>query len=104
MTKDSNLTQRDMSKKMGITLGKVNYCVSELAKKGLIKVVRFKNSNNKKAYAYLLTAGGLEEKARLTVHFLKRKLLEYKEVRHQIRELAREAGQENLLDLSKIEM
>jgi len=93
---DPNLSQRDMAKRMGISLGKVNYCISELAKMGLIKVNRFKSAKNKIPYTYMLTPSGLEEKARLTVTFLKRKLSEYEEIKRQIRELAGEVGEDRV--------
>ena len=96
LSRETNLTQREMAKKMGISLGKVNYCLSELAKKGLIKVTRFKSAKNKIPYAYVLTPHGLEEKARLTVSFLKRKILEYDETKRLIRELSREVDKEKL--------
>ena len=101
LSRETNLTQREMAKKMGISLGKVNYCLSELAKKGLIKVTRFKSAKNKIPYAYVLTPHGLEEKARLTVNFLKRKLLEYEETKRQIRELAREVDKQKLKEISE---
>ena len=69
LSRESNLSQREMAKKMGISLGKVNYCLSELAKKGLIKVHRFKSAKNKIPYTYILTPRGLEEKAGLTARF-----------------------------------
>jgi EPS-associated MarR family transcriptional regulator len=96
LSQDSNLSQRDMAKRMGISLGKVNYCLSELAKKGLIKVNRFKSAKNKIPYTYMLTPSGLEEKAKLTVTFLKRKLSEYEEIKRQIRELAGEVGEDRV--------
>ena len=89
-----------MAKKMGISLGKVNYCLSELAKKGLIKVTRFKSAKNKIPYAYVLTPHGLEEKAKLTVSLLRRKISEYEEIRRQINELALEVDEEKLKDIS----
>ena len=100
LSKDPNFTQREMAKKMGISLGKVNYCLSELAKKGFIKISRFKSSRNKIRYIYILTPRGLEEKARLTLSFLKRKTLEYEEISRQIRDLAREVEEERLEDIS----
>jgi EPS-associated MarR family transcriptional regulator len=96
LSQDSNLSQRDMAKRMGISLGKVNYCLSELAKKGLIKVNRFKSAKNKIPYTYMLTPIGLEEKAKLTVTFLKRKLSEYEEIKRQIKELAGEVGEDRV--------
>ena len=96
LSQDSNLTQRDMAKCMGISLGKVNYCLSELAKKGHIKVNRFKSAKNKIPYSYILTPRGLEEKARLTVTFLKSKLSEYEAIKRQIKELASEVGDDRV--------
>ena len=100
LSKDPNLTQRKMAKKMGISLGKVNYCLSELAKKGFIKINRFKSSSNKIRYIYILTPRGLEERARLTLSFLRRKTLEYEEISRQIRDLAQEIEEERLVDMS----
>ncbi|MCK8602284.1 MarR family EPS-associated transcriptional regulator [Desulfoferrobacter suflitae] len=89
-----NISQRLLAEKMGISLGKVNFCLNELARKGWIKVDRFKNSQNKMGYAYFLTPRGLEEKARLTVHFLRRKAEEYELIRQQIDELHQELEKE----------
>ena len=61
-----NLTQREMAREMGISLGKFNYCLKELVKKGLVKVDRFTSSDNKAAYLYLLTPRGIDEKAQVT--------------------------------------
>jgi EPS-associated MarR family transcriptional regulator len=96
LSRDSHLGQRDMAKRMGISLGKVNYCVSELASKGCIKITRFKSAKNKIPYTYMLTPKGLEEKARLTLAFLKRKLSEYEEIKKQIRELHYEVEEDGL--------
>ena len=78
---------------MGISLGKLNYCMSELIKKGFVKTKRFSSSKNKLGYAYLITPHGLEEKVNLTCRFLKRKLHEYEEIKKQLRELAYEVEQ-----------
>ena len=96
LSQDPNLGQRDMAKRMGISLGKVNYCVSELASKGWIKITRFKSAKKKIPYTYMLTPKGLEEKGRLTLRFLKRKLSEYKEIKKQIRELHYEVEEDGL--------
>jgi len=90
LSQDSSLTQREMSRRMGISLGNVNYCLTELAKKGFVKIHRFKDSSNKTKYIYLLTPRGVEEKARVTLSFLRRKLREYEEIKRQIQELSRE--------------
>jgi EPS-associated MarR family transcriptional regulator len=100
LARHSNLTQREMARKMEISLGKVNYCLSELAKKGLIKIKSFRDSGNKIRYAYLLTPRGMEEKARLTLGFLRRKMVEYKNMREEIEELAREVEKLKLEDAS----
>jgi EPS-associated MarR family transcriptional regulator len=101
LSQETNLNQRQMAKMMGISLGKVNYCLSELARKGLIKITRFKSAKKKIPYTYILTPHGLEEKARLTLNFLKRKILEYEEIKRQIRELAREVDKQKLKEISK---
>ena len=96
LTEEPKLGQREMAKKMGISLGKVNFCVSELAAKGWIKITRLKSARKKIPYIYMLTPKGLEEKGKLTVRFLKRKLAEYEEIKKQILELHNEVQQESL--------
>ena len=91
LAEEPKLGQRDMAKRMGISLGKVNYCVSELAAKGWIKITRLKSARKKIPYIYMLTPKGLEEKGHLTIRFLKRRLAEYEEIKKQIRELHCEA-------------
>jgi EPS-associated MarR family transcriptional regulator len=70
-----------------VSLGKVNYCLKALIDRGWVKANNFKNSNNKAAYAYLLTARGIEEKAQITVRFLKHKMDEYEQLKQEIAEL-----------------
>ena len=89
-----NLTQRQMAEKMGLSLGKFNYCLKELAKKGIVKIERFTTSDRKAAYMYLLTPRGIEEKTRITANFLKRKMAEYEQLKKEIRELTREVDPE----------
>ena len=90
---DPNLTQRQMAEKMGISLGKFNYCLNELVKKGFVKINRFKSSQNKAAYMYILTPHGLEEKTKITVNFLKRKMSEYEKIKKEIEKLKEEVGE-----------
>lgn len=90
LSEDPELPQRTLAEKLGISLGKVNFCLSELAAKGWIKVQRFKNSRNKVAYAYLLTPLGVEQKARLAMHFLKYKMEEYERLKEEIADLSQE--------------
>ena len=84
-------TQRDLSREIGVSLGKVNYCIKKLTEKGLIKLTNFKQNPNKMGYAYLLTPKGIEEKSRLTLSFLKRKVNEYEILKKEINELKLES-------------
>jgi len=84
------LSQRELSSRLGISLGKVNYLIKSLIQRGLVKVDNFKSTNNKISYLYKLTPSGIEEKARTTFHFLKRKLEEYDRLEREIRELKQE--------------
>lgn len=93
-----SLSQRDLAKRLGISLGKVNFCLNALIEKGCLKVKNFRNSDNKLAYAYLLTPHGVEQKARMTVEFLQIKVQEYEKLRAEIEELRREAEQKGLLE------
>lgn len=93
-----SLSQRDLAKRLGVSLGKVNYCLNALVEKGCLKVNNFRNSENKLAYAYVLTPRGIEERARMTVHFLRHKVQEYERLRAEIEELKREAEQKGLLE------
>lgn len=97
LEENPGLSQRDLAKKLGISLGKVNYCLNALVEKGCLKISNFRNSNNKLAYAYLLTPRGVEEKARITVQFLKYKVEEYERLRAEIEELQCEAKEKGLL-------
>jgi EPS-associated MarR family transcriptional regulator len=76
-----DISQREAAKQLGASLGKVNYCIRSLIAKGWIKAVNFKNSNNKMAYTYLLTARGIEAKTAVTQRFLDRKMKEYEALR-----------------------
>ena len=77
-----------------MSLGKANYCLQALIEKGWIKANNFKNSNNKKAYMYLLTRRGIAEKTRVTARFLDRKVAEFEALQREIEVLRREAGQQ----------
>ena len=86
-------SQRELAGELGISLGRVNYCIQALIEKGLVKANNFRNSNNKKGYAYLLTPRGIEEKAKITLLFLKIKIAEHEALRKEIKSLKEEAGQ-----------
>lgn len=85
------LTQRDMAREMGVSLGKANYCLRALVHKGFVKVQNFRNSANKRAYVYLLTPDGVAAKASLTRDFLARKREEYDALRLELERLQRES-------------
>lgn len=90
LEKNPNLSQRELAEQMGLSLGKVNFCLKALVEKGWVKVENFRKSQNKLGYAYILTPGGLEEKARVTVRFLKRKQREYEQLVTELEELRQE--------------
>lgn len=98
LAEEPGLSQREMAQRMGISLGKLNYCVSQLAARGWIKIHRFKSARRRLPYLYKLTPSGLDEMGRLTVRFLRLKIAEYEEIRRQIRELAQEAEAHSALD------
>ncbi len=85
------LTQREIAHKLGVSLGKTNYCIRALVGKGFVKVHNFRSSTNKRSYAYLLTPEGIVAKASLTRDFLARKREEYDALRHEVEELQRES-------------
>jgi len=86
-----HFTQRELSREMGVSLGKVNYCMKKLTEKGWVKLTNFSHNPNKMGYAYLLTPSGVEEKARLTISFLKRKIVEYEILKKEINALQLES-------------
>ena len=84
------LSQRDLAKRLGVSLGKVNFCLNALVDKGSLKINNFRNSENKLAYAYLLTPTGIAEKAALTRRFLIRTTKEYELLKAEIELLKQE--------------
>lgn len=89
---EPSVSQRKIADELGISLGRVNFCLKALVDKGLVKVNNFRNSSNKRAYLYLLTPRGIEEKAVVTTRFLKRKLDEYESLKRELEDLQREAS------------
>ena len=84
------VSQRRLAEELGVSVGKVNFCLRALLDKGLLKVRNFRDSQNKLAYAYYLTPKGAKEKVRATSGFLQRKMAEYQELEREIEELRRE--------------
>jgi EPS-associated MarR family transcriptional regulator len=94
------ISQRELSKTLGISLGKTNYCLKALIEKGSLKVSNFRNSKNKLAYMYLLTPAGIEEKSIMTLRFLKAKIKEHEILNAEIKILMQEANADFLPLLS----
>jgi EPS-associated MarR family transcriptional regulator len=86
-----DMNQRQIASALGLSLGKANFCLKALVEKGWVKVGNFSRSPNKKAYVYLLTLRGIEEKAAVTKEFLERKQKEYEDLKTEIEELQNEA-------------
>lgn len=84
-------SQRELSKSLGISLGKLNYCLKALVDKGLVKANNFRKSPHKAGYLYLLTPDGVEEKTNVTLRFLQRKMNEYEKLKQDIEQLQKEA-------------
>ena len=94
LEQDSHSTQRKLSNNLGVSLGKVNYCIKSLVEKGFIKISNFRNNKNKIQYSYLLTPKGVEEKAKLTLDFIRIKTQEYDALKQEIENLKKEKGRE----------
>ena len=84
------MTQRELSSRLGISLGKVNFLINALIGKGFVKVENFRKSSSKSAYLYYLTPTGMEEKTRTTYLFLKKKIREYERLATEIQQLRKE--------------
>ncbi len=78
------LSQRNLAKELGFSLGKLNYCLNALKEKGYIKIKNFSKNKNKVGYLYLLTPKGITEKTKLTIHFMERKMREYDELKSEL--------------------
>lgn len=87
-------SQRDLSVICGVSLGSLHYCLNSLIAKGYVKAKNFKNAQNKLAYAYILTPSGITLKKELTLAFLRRKQVEYEELRKEIKSLEADLAQE----------
>ena len=87
-----DLSQRALARKLGISLGKTNYCLKALIERGWIKAGNFGKSKHKSHYIYQLTPSGIAAKARITQRFLKRKLEEHEQLIKEIEQLRQEVG------------
>ena len=78
-------SQRKLADDLEFSLGKLNYCIKALKKKGLIKIENFKKNPKKMNYFYILTPQGIAEKTKLTINFMKRKIKEYDELKKELK-------------------
>lgn len=78
------LSQRQLAKETGVSLGKLNYCLKALKEKGLIKIKNFKQNPNKITYIYILTPKGIAAKTKLTINFMRQKMFEYDQLKLEL--------------------
>jgi len=90
--KNPSHTQRSLAEKLGISLGKVNFVISGLIEKGIIRVKKLKNNPDKIRWQYILTSEGIKEKVRITRHYMERRLREFEVLKAEIVELEKEVG------------
>jgi len=90
LDRQPDLSQRDLAREVGLSLGAVNYCLKALAAKGEIKIENFRTSENRLKYVYVLTPQGIQKRMSLTQRFLKNKLKEYNALRDEIAQLETE--------------
>ena len=83
LDKKPKLAQRALAKQLNFSLGKLNYCLRALKGKGYIKIKNFANNKNKLVYRYLLTPKGIQQKTKLSLIFIKKKMKEYDELKKE---------------------
>tara|TARA_B100001123_G_C14565873_1_gene732242 strand:+ start:139 stop:471 length:333 start_codon:yes stop_codon:yes gene_type:complete len=85
INKNPNASQRKLASELGFSLGKLNYCLRSLQKKGLVKLQNFQKQSNKIKYLrYIVTPKGISERTKLTINFMKRKMNEYDELKKEL--------------------
>jgi EPS-associated MarR family transcriptional regulator len=82
--KNPEISQRNLSKELNLSLGKVNYCLNSLKAKGFLKIKNFRNNKNKINYLYILTPRGITQKTKITIRFMKEKMKEYDELKSEL--------------------
>jgi EPS-associated MarR family transcriptional regulator len=99
-----DLSQRELAEQLGVSNGKLHYCLKALIDKGLVKLENFAQSKHRLGYSYLLTPAGISEKAGMTSRFLKRKIAEYEALRQEIAALQAEIAMDHPAQGSKHEL
>ena len=92
LQENPNISQRQLAEQMGVSLGKINYCIKALIDIGHVKLKNFSRSKNKLGYAYLLTPKGVKEKTRVTLRFLEFKKTQYDQIKKEIVRLQQEVS------------
>tara|TARA_B100000780_G_C20816023_1_gene324207 strand:+ start:295 stop:600 length:306 start_codon:yes stop_codon:yes gene_type:complete len=85
INKNPEVTQRELAKDLGYSLGKLNYCLQELKKKGFLKIKNFQKNPNKMNYIYILTPKGIAAKTKLTINFMRKISQEYNDLRKELK-------------------
>ena len=85
--KNKQFSQRELAEELGFSLGKLNYCLKSLHKKGLVKLQNFQRRTNKINYLqYIITPKGISERTKLTINFMKKKMKEYDELKRELKQ------------------
>ena len=95
LEKNPKLSQRLLSRELGISLGSINYCIRALVEKGQVKAHNFKKNSNKIGYVYLLTPQGISKKISMTKDFLKKRIKEYDQLQKEIKQLKNDISSSN---------
>jgi len=103
LEKNPKLSQRLLSRELGISLGSINYCIRALVEKGQVKVHNFKKNSNKIGYVYLLTPQGISEKISMTKEFLRKRIKEYDQLQKEIRQLKNDISSSTIVSSSTID-
>tara|TARA_B100000795_G_scaffold136339_1_gene101851 strand:+ start:324 stop:668 length:345 start_codon:yes stop_codon:yes gene_type:complete len=98
ISKKPRSSQRELAEGLGISLGKLNYCLKSLRNKGLIKIENFKKNPNKINYLYVLTPYGISSKTKMTLNFMRRKLKEYDQLKLELKNITKNNNNNNFLN------
>ena len=93
LQEDPELSERELARRLGVSNGKLHYCMTALIDKGLVKLTNFARSKHRLGYAYLLTPAGMARKADMTASFLRRKMQEYEALHAEIAALQEEMSE-----------